>query len=98
VLELTAAQQMFRQLGAAIDLSQVEALLHKEARKAATPLSERELQVLRLVAAGMTNRGIAEKLYISEKTVARHISNIFTKPDLSSRSAATAYAYDHNLV
>jgi len=98
VLELSSAEQMFQQLGAAIDLSRAQSLLHKEMRKAATPLSERELEVLRLVASGMTNREIADKLHISEKTVARHISNIFNKLDLSSRSAATAYAYDHHLV
>jgi DNA-binding NarL/FixJ family response regulator len=51
-----------------------------------------------LVATGKTNRAIAKKLFISEKTVARHISNIFVKLDLSSRSAATAYAYRNNLV
>ena len=50
------------------------------------------------MASGITNRRIADKLHISEKTVARHISNIFTKLDLSSRDTATAYAYDHNLV
>jgi DNA-binding NarL/FixJ family response regulator len=60
-------------------------------------LSEREVQVVRLVAAGMTNRKIAGRLGISEKTVARHISNIFTKLDLSSRAAATAYAYQNGL-
>jgi DNA-binding NarL/FixJ family response regulator len=73
-------------------------LLAKHGRKGAGPLTERELQVLRLVASGMTNRGIADKLCISERTVARHLSNFFTKLDLSSRTAATAYAYDHNLV
>ena len=98
LLELNAAEQTFQQLGAAIDLSRVQALLRKEARNDATPLSARELEVLRLVASGMTNREIADKLHISEKTVARHISNIFNKLDLSSRSAATAYAYDHKLV
>ena len=67
-------------------------------RNAAGPLTGREVQVLRLVAAGMTNRGIAGELEISEKTVARHLSNIFTKLDLSSRTAAAAYAYDHGLV
>jgi DNA-binding NarL/FixJ family response regulator len=60
-------------------------------------LSSRELQVLRLVASGTTNRGIAGKLGISEKTVARHVSNIFNKLDLTSRAAATAYAYQHGL-
>ncbi len=54
--------------------------------------------MLRLVATGMTNRAIAAELVISEKTVARHVANIFTKLGVSSRSAATAYAYEHGLV
>ena len=54
--------------------------------------------MLALVATGKTNRAIADDLFISEKTVARHVSNIFTKLGLSSRSAATAYAYEHDLV
>ena len=54
--------------------------------------------MLRLVATGKTNRSIAADLFLSEKTVARHVSNIFTKLDLSSRAAATAYAYEHDLV
>jgi DNA-binding NarL/FixJ family response regulator len=62
------------------------------------PLTGREVEVLRLVASGMTNRRIAAALNISEKTVARHMSNIFTKLDLASRTAATAYAYDHGLL
>ena len=98
LLELQAAQQAFEELGAAADLAQVKALLVNDIPKATGPLTERELEVLRLVASGLTNRGIAEKLFISEKTVARHVSNIFTKLDLGSRSAATAFAYDHNLV
>ena len=61
-------------------------------------LSARELCVLRLVATGMTNRAVAAELVISEKTVARHVANIFTKLGVSSRSAATAYAYEHGLV
>jgi ATP/maltotriose-dependent transcriptional regulator MalT len=95
--ELAAARDTFQQLGAAADLSQAESLLSKDTRKAG-PLTDRELQVLRLVASGLTNRGIAGKLGISEKTVARHLSNIFTKLDVYSRTAATAYAYDHGLV
>ena len=54
--------------------------------------------MLRLVATGKTNRAIAADLFISEKTVARHVSNIFTKLGLSTRAAATAYAYQHNLL
>jgi DNA-binding CsgD family transcriptional regulator len=61
-------------------------------------LTEREVEVLALVATGMTNRDIAEQLVISEKTVARHVSNIFTKIGVSSRAAATAYAYEHGVV
>ena len=61
-------------------------------------LTGREVEVLRLIATGKTNRAIATELAISEKTVARHVSNILTKLDLPSRSAATAYAYSRNLV
>ena len=68
------------------------------ARTAPGGLSPRELEVLRLVATGRTNPAIARELVLSEKTVARHLSNIFAKLGLSSRSAATAYAYEHDLV
>jgi DNA-binding CsgD family transcriptional regulator len=97
-LELAAARETFERLGASKDLSRVQALLPRDARQSGGPLTGREVQVLRLVASGMTNRAIAGKLKISEKTVARHLSNIFTKLDLSSRTAAAAYAYDHKLV
>ena len=70
----------------------------KAAPKAAGGLTAREVQVLRLVAAGKTNRAIAAELFLSEKTVARHVSNIFTKLGVSSRAAATAYAYEHQLI
>ena len=96
--ELTAARQHFLSLGAAADVSHVDRLLDTDASKSDSPLSIRELQVLKLVASGITNRAIADKLNISEKTVARHLSNIFTKLDLTSRSAATAYAYDHQIM
>jgi DNA-binding NarL/FixJ family response regulator len=61
-------------------------------------LTQRELEILRLLASGKTNRGIAQALVISEKTVASHVSHVFTKLGVTSRSAATAYAYDHDLV
>jgi DNA-binding CsgD family transcriptional regulator len=96
--ELHAACETFQSLGAVVDLSRAEALLPGDRRKGAGPLTEREVEVLKLVASGLTNRAIAGKLFISEKTVARHLSNIFTKLDLSTRTAAAAYAHDHNLV
>jgi len=61
-------------------------------------LTQRELEVLVLLAGGRTNRVIANELFISEKTVASHVGHIFTKLGVTSRSAATAYAYDHHLV
>jgi len=96
--ELSAARIVFQRLGALPDLAHVESLLRKKAAASDGTLTERELEVLRLIASGMTNRGIAGKLKISEKTVARHVSNIFVKLDLSSRAAATAYAFQHRLV
>lgn len=98
LMELRAARQTFQRLGAVVDLSRADSLLHKREPAEAGPLTAREIQVLKLVASGITNRRIAAKLNISEKTVARHLSNIFNKLDLSSRTAATAYAYDHKLV
>jgi DNA-binding NarL/FixJ family response regulator len=61
-------------------------------------LTQRELEVLRLLAQGKTNRAIAQELIVSEKTIASHVSHVFTKLDVTSRSGATAYAYDHDLV
>jgi DNA-binding NarL/FixJ family response regulator len=97
-LELDAARWVFQQLGAGPDLARVEALLRPASSGAPGGLTMRELQVLRLIATGKTNRAIASDLFLSEKTVARHVSNIFTKLDLSSRAGATAYAYEHDLV
>jgi DNA-binding NarL/FixJ family response regulator len=61
-------------------------------------LTAREVEVVRLIAAGETNRAIAERLVLSQKTVARHVSNIFTKVGATSRSGVTAFAYDTGLV
>ncbi|MEU9854168.1 LuxR C-terminal-related transcriptional regulator [Streptomyces sp. NPDC047974] len=96
-LELDAARQAFRELGATPDLARLDALTRREP-ETATGLSPREVEVLRLVATGRTNHAIAADLVLSEKTVARHLSNIFGKLGLSSRAAATAYAYEHDLV
>lgn len=100
-----------RQLGdhdtADIESSAARATLGSLAERSGPPtgpvdlprgLTRRELEVLRLLARGTTNRGIAQELVVSEKTVASHVSHIFTKLDVTSRSAATAYAYDHDLV
>jgi DNA-binding NarL/FixJ family response regulator len=96
--ELDAAREMFRKLGAATDLARLEANPNPDAASPPGPLTFREVEVVRLVASGITNREIAKKLKISEKTVARHLNNIFNKLDLSSRAAATAYAYQHGLL
>jgi len=97
-LEFDAALRLFRQLGARPDAASVEALIRKTLPTQACGLTAREVEVIRLIAAGKTNRMIATDLFLSEKTVARHISNIFTKLGLASRSAATAYAFEHRLV
>lgn len=97
-MELETARREFDRLGAAPDRRRVGELSRRTAAPGAGGLTAREREVLGLVATGKTNRAIAEDLLISEKTVARHVSNIFTKLDLSSRSAATAYAYEHHLV
>jgi DNA-binding NarL/FixJ family response regulator len=97
-IELEAARRTFEQLGAIPFVRMLKQLEGTPTRRATGGLSGRELEVLRLVAAGNSNRAIAEKLVLSEKTVARHLSNIFMKLGLSSRSAATAYAYEHHLV
>lgn len=95
-MELETACSVFRRLGATPDLARVEALRSKPAK--AHGLSPRELQVVRLVAEGKTNKAIAEELGVSVRTIDRHLENVFTKLDLPSRAAAAAYAYRHNLV
>jgi ATP/maltotriose-dependent transcriptional regulator MalT len=93
-LEFEAARRALEELGARPDLERL-ARLSGSARPGG--LSRREAEVLALVAAGKTNRAIAAELVISEKTVARHVSNMFTKLELSSRAEATGYAYKHGL-
>ena len=93
-LDLAAALETFRRLGAEPDARRVGAVL---GQAPPTPLSSREIEVLRLVARGATNKEVAAQLYVSEHTVARHLSNIYTKLGVGSRSAATAFAYEHSL-
>lgn len=95
-MELDAARTVFEQLGAKPDLARLESLAGL--RSGTHGLTSRELEVLRLVAAGHTNRAIASQLVISEHTVARHLQNIFAKLGLASRTAASAFAYEHDLV
>lgn len=97
-MEFEAARLVFEHVGAGPDLAQLDE--HAQQRQPAPHgrLTPREVDVIRLVAAGLTNRRIARELVISEKTVARHLNNIFTKLGLSNRAAATAYAYEHELV
>jgi DNA-binding NarL/FixJ family response regulator len=95
-IELEAARSTFRSLGAEPDLRRLERAIGRPGRPGG--LSEREVEVLRLLADGLTNRAIADRLVISERTVDRHVSNIFTKLDVSSRAAATAAAYERGIV
>jgi DNA-binding CsgD family transcriptional regulator len=95
-LELEAAKTAFEGLGATPDLGRIASYA-----KNASPghgLTNRELQVLRLVAAGKTNKAIASELFVSRRTIDRHVSNLFGKLDISSRAAAASYAHRHKLV
>jgi DNA-binding CsgD family transcriptional regulator/tetratricopeptide (TPR) repeat protein len=95
-MELEAARQVFGQLGAAPDMDRLDALGPRTAPPSG--LSPREVEVVRLIATGRTNSAIAAELFLSEKTVARHVSNIFGKLGVGSRTAAAAYAFEHGLV
>ncbi len=97
-LAFEAARESFAELGAAPDVERVEALRSVPRKREPGALTARELEVLGLVAAGKTNKAIARTLALSEKTVDRHLSNIFNKLGVPSRAAATAYAYEHKLI
>jgi DNA-binding NarL/FixJ family response regulator len=96
--ELDGARRAFQELGAKPDAARVDVLLNPVGAERGSALTEREAEVLALVASGKTNREIARTLHITAKTVARHMSNIFMKLGLPNRAAATAYAYEHKLV
>jgi DNA-binding CsgD family transcriptional regulator len=95
VAEFTAARRALAELGARPAEHQVDALLRPTLPAG---LTEREAEVLRLVAAGKTNPQIAQTLFLSEKTVGRHLSNIFGKVGVTTRTAAAAFAFEHHLV
>ena len=100
-LELEAARSAFTNLGAVTEVAHIASLLerHGDRTRATTHgLTGRELEVLRHIAGGKSNREIADALFISEHTVARHVQNIFAKLTVSSRAAATAFAFSHQLV
>jgi DNA-binding CsgD family transcriptional regulator/tetratricopeptide (TPR) repeat protein len=97
-LELETARRLFKQLSAEPCLARIAEPSEGVTRQSFGSLSEREVQVLRLLAAGKTNRAIAVELFISDKTVARHVSNIFDKLGVSSRTGATAWAFQPNLI
>ncbi|WP_424346415.1 LuxR C-terminal-related transcriptional regulator [Kocuria sp. CH-021] len=93
--ELAAARRAFHELGTPAGEAEARRLLGPGAPRG---LTDREVEVLRLVATGRTNPEIAAELFLSEKTVSRHLSNIFTKLDVPTRTAAAAFAYEHGLV
>jgi DNA-binding NarL/FixJ family response regulator len=98
-LERDAARAVFEELGAGPDLARLEAFTADPApSESRFGLSARELEVLRLIASGRTNAAIARELFLSVKTVDRHVSNIFTKLDVPTRAAATAFAYQHKMI
>ena len=97
-VELAAAKWVFEQLKAMPDLQQVNRLLTKNRDHTTYGLTLRELQVLRRVVSGKTNKSIAGELFISERTVDRHVSNIFNKLGLSSRVEATAFVLKNKIL
>ena len=97
-LERDAARAVFSELGAAPDIARLDAPATRGAAEKPFGLTPREIEVLRLVSSGLTNRAISKELFLSEKTVDRHVSNIFAKLDVPTRTAATALAYRHKLV
>ena len=96
VLELEAARSVFERIGARPDLARLDAP-HTSARPARPVLTPRELHVLRLISTGRTNKEIGQALSLSVRTIDRHVTNILTKLDVRSRTAATTYAHDHKL-
>jgi DNA-binding NarL/FixJ family response regulator len=97
-MELAAARSALQQLGAKPDLARLDGLSVGGRLTKRHGLTSREVQVLRLLSSGKTNASIAAELFLSERTIERHLSNIFTKLDLPTRAAATAWAYENGLI
>ena len=98
-LEFSAARETFERLGARPDLARLARVVAATHTASTTHgLTRREIEVLCLIARGKANRAIANELHLSERTVHRHVSNILTKLDVDSRSAAVAYAFTHRIV
>jgi DNA-binding CsgD family transcriptional regulator len=97
-LEFDGARKVFEQLGAKPDIERIDVLLRRTYGQTPAGLTAGEVEVLRLVASGKTNRAIARELGLSDKTVARHVHNSLTKIGVPSRTAATAYAYENGLI
>jgi DNA-binding NarL/FixJ family response regulator len=97
-LEMAAAREVFDQLGAVPEIARLDALDQAVSSAPSQGLTGRELQILRLIASGKTNKAIASRLSLSERTIDRHVSNILCKLYVPSRAAATAFAYEHELL
>jgi len=97
-LEFESAKWILKRIGAPFKLPNIAPPGRSPSSGEARGLSQRELQILQLVATGKTNKTIASQLYISERTVDRHVSNILLKLDVASRTEATTFAYKHNLL
>jgi DNA-binding NarL/FixJ family response regulator len=97
VLEIQAAKRVFERLGARPELARLDAPRRRLPPASRPALTARELHVLRLITTGRTNKEIAHELSLSERTIDRHVTNILTKLDVRSRTAATTYALDHKL-
>ena len=97
-LQFSAARETFERLGARPDLAQLDRVVASVDAEAGHGLTQREIEVLRLIARGRANRAIANELHLSERTVHRHVANIFTKLAVDSRTAAVAYGIKHRIV
>lgn len=97
-MEIEAAKWLYNRVGAKFDLNKIEDRFQFSSATDTHGLTQRELQVLQLIATGKTNRDIGSELYISERTVDRHVSNILLKLDVASRTEATSFAFEHNIL